>query len=292
MRKQISIVTAPLAVGNGLAGVETLPCALLAAGLAERLGTTRIVQAEGALLAKTVDRDAGFAEPDKVVAFLKETAGRIDREIGSGGFPVVLGGDCTILVGCLAAARRHASRGLLFVDAHTDFNSPGAPDYETASMDLAIVTGRGPLSLSQIDGPAPLVEDRNVVAFGFRDEAMITSVGGRVPRNTEILCLSLGDVRSRGFGNAARKALKRVTETGAPFWLHLDADAIDDAVLSAVDYRLPGGLSAGEVVSLIRRATATGALIGMDVTILNPTLDWDGRETKLMVDLISAALKP
>ena len=65
---------------------------------------------------------------------------------------------------------------------------------------------------------------------------------------------------------------------------------LHDDVMSAVDYRLPDGLSVGEVVETIRRAMKTGRVRGVNVTIYNPTLDWDGSQAKLLVDLLGAAL--
>ena len=87
-----------------------------------------------------------------------------------GEFPVVLGGDCSILLGNLLALKRRGRYGLLFIDGHADFYNPEAnPNGEAASMDLAFATGRGPDVLTNIEGRRPLVNDEDVVAFGYRD---------------------------------------------------------------------------------------------------------------------------
>ena len=85
-------------------------------------------------------------------------------------FPVLLGGDCSILLGSTLALRRRGRYGLLFIDGHADFYQPEAnPNGEAASMDLAFATGRGPELLTNLEGLRPLVRDEDVVAFGFRD---------------------------------------------------------------------------------------------------------------------------
>ncbi len=223
--------------------------------------------------------------------FLLKLADAVEATCRTRQFPVVVGGDCTILLGCLAGAKRLGDLGLLFLDGHTDFNTPGYPDNETASMDLYLATGRGPEILSRIAGDAPLVADRNVVCLGYRDEAYVAAAGGNSPKGTEMTLLPLASVRSSGFGNTVARALDRLCDGGGEFWLHFDVDALDDAVMPQVDYRMPDGLSAGECAAVIRRARATGRLRGLDVTIYNPTLDWDGSGARLLVGLLGAALK-
>jgi arginase len=203
---------------------------------------------------------------------------------------VVIGGDCTILLGCLAGAKRLGDLGLLFLDGHTDFNKPGFPDNETASMDLYLATGRGPEILSRIAGDAPLVVDSNVVCLGYRDEIYLDAARRNSPVGTEITCLPLQQVRTAGFGNTVDRALDRLYADDRDFWLHFDVDALHDDVMPAVDYRMPDGLSVGEVVEIIRRARRTGRVRGMNVTIYNPTLDWDGHSARLLIELLAAAL--
>ena len=85
-------------------------------------------------------------------------------------FPLILGGDCSILLGAMLALRRRGRFGLLFIDGHADFYQPEAnPNGEAASMDLAFATGHGPGLLADLEGRGPLVRSEDTVAFGFRD---------------------------------------------------------------------------------------------------------------------------
>ena len=149
--------------------------------------------------------------------------------------------------------------------------------------------------MSDFGGGVPLVDDGNVVCLGYRtgDQPYTGTEGAQIalsPIDTDILCLPLEHIRKRGFGNTLDKALKRLCDNGREFWLHFDVDALQDDVFPAVDYRLHDGLSVGEVVAAIRRAVKTGGVRGVNVTIFNPTLDWDGSQAKLLVNLLGAAL--
>jgi arginase len=74
-------------------------------------------------------------------------------------------------------------------------------------------------------------------------------------------------------------------------WLHLDADCLDDELMPAVDWRLDGGLSDTEVVSLARPLVQRGLITGMDVTIYNPSLDSDELAAgRVLVDVLAAIL--
>jgi arginase len=101
-----------------------------------------------------------------------------------GEFPVVLGGDCSIMLGCLLALRRRGRHGLLFLDGHADFYQPEAePDGEAASMELALATGRGPVVVTDLEGRRPLVRDEDVVVLGRRDAECLLGLSAFCQRN-------------------------------------------------------------------------------------------------------------
>ena len=195
-----------------------------------------------------------------------------------GHFPVVLGGDCSILIGCMLALRRLGQYGLFFIDGHADFYQPEAePNGEVASMELALVSGRGPDVLADLDGLKPLVQDEDIVAFGYRDTEEQRAHGSQDVRETAIHTFDLAQVRALGSATAAQQALERLQKNQLDgFWIHLDADVLDDGLMPAVDYRLPGGLQWDELSALLRILMASGQAVGITVTIFNPRLDPDG----------------
>ncbi|MFI1652349.1 arginase family protein [Streptomyces avidinii] len=276
MRKP-AIVEAPSVLGLRPSGVQDLPAALLGAGLAERLGAVRAGRVEATAYDPRRDGSTGVLNPLGIARYSLALADAVGSVLDGGFFPVVLGGDCSILLGNLLCLRRRGRYGLLFLDGHTDFYQPAAePTGEAASMELALATGRGPRLLADLEGRGPLVRDEDVVAFGFRD-ACESAGAGMQPLPPGLLAVDLEGVRAAGAGAAARRAIERLGDGGsAGFWVHLDVDVLDDALMPAVDYRIPGGLTWPELESVLRIALADERAVGLDVTIFNPRLDPDG----------------
>jgi len=211
----------------------------------------------------------------------------------------VLGGDCSILLGNLLALRRRGRYGLLFLDGHADFYQPEAePNGEAASMDLALATGRGPELLTNIEGRSPLVRDEDVVVLGRRDAAQAEEHGSQRIEDTPIEMMDLADVRAIGARAAAGRAIERLSSPALQgFWIHLDADVLDDAVMPAVDYRMADGLSWDELATILRACAdsvgegGVGRAVGIDITVFNPSLDRDGSIAKHLVATLTRALK-
>ena len=235
------IVQAPSHLGLRAAGVEGLPEALLAAGLAERVGARRGTRLAPPTFDPTIDAATGLLNPHGLRDHAAQLADAVGAVLDQGTFPIVLGGDCTILLGITLALRRRGRYGLLFLDGHADFYQPEAePTGEAASMELALITGRGPDLVTDLEGRRPLLRDEDVVVFGFRDADHAAAEGSR-PLAPTIHAIDLPSVRERGAERAARDALAHLERAGGPagFWVHLDVDVLDDAIMPAVDYHSP-----------------------------------------------------
>ena len=152
MGKKIRIIEAPLSAGVGLAGVELMAKSLREAGLRDAVGAVSCEAMSEPFLVTAVDPDTSLPDPQAVRKFLLEVADKVAEGCRADHMPLVVGGDCTILLGCLAGAKRHGDLGLLFIDGHTDFHPPGRGMTETASMELYLATGRGPEVLSNLEG--------------------------------------------------------------------------------------------------------------------------------------------
>ena len=209
-----------------------------------------------------------------------------------GKFPLVLGGDCSNIIGIMLALRRAGRFGLVFIDGHADFYQPEAePSGEVASMDLAIVSGRGPTVLTDIEGLKPLVRDADIVAFGFRDAEQQREYGSQDIRETAIHVFEFSEVRELGAAIAAEQAVGILRRSGVNgFWIHLDVDVLDDAIMPAVDYRLPGGMSWDELSATLQVLIPTRQAVGLNVGIFNPVLDEDGAIARGLVSCLVAGL--
>ncbi|HEY0705668.1 MAG TPA: arginase family protein [Polyangia bacterium] len=269
-----AIVEAPSNLGLRPTGVETLPAALLRVGLQHGLAARHAARVEAPPYDPKRDRETRLLNPHGIAAYAVSLANAVSAVMEQGQPPVVLGGDCSIILGPMLALRRRGRFGLLFVDGHTDYYQPEANvNGEAASSELALATGRGPACLTELEGFRPLVRPEDVVALGRRDQEEAARFGSDEPP-PELMVLDLAEIRRNSIDAALAKALAHLQRDElAGFWLHVDADVLDDAILPAVEYRLPGGLSFAELETVLRTARATGRMMGFDVTVLNPKLD-------------------
>jgi arginase len=291
--KSFAIVEAPSVLGLFPRGVETLPDALLGAGLAERLGARRAGRVAPPAYDPERDPETLLLNPRGLADYAVALADAVGAVVDRGEFPVVLGGDCSILLGNLLALRRRGRYGLLFLDGHADFYQAEAePNGEAASMELALVTGRGPAVVTDLEGRGPLVRDEDIMVLGRRDAADAEAHGSQRIEDTAIAMTDLEAVRAAGIEAAAARAIEHLAKRGLDgVWIHLDTDVLDDAVMPAVDYRMPGGLSWDELATLLCAAVSGGA-IGINVTIFNPKLDGDGSIARALVDTLARGIRP
>ncbi len=238
------------------------------------------------------DKATLLLNPRSIRSYSLQLAQAVVSVLQKNQFPLVLGGDCSILIGNLLALRRLGKYGLFFIDGHADFYQPEAsPTGEVADMDLAIVSGRGPDILTDIDGLKPLVQEKNVVLFGYRDAEEAAGYGSQDVRESDIYVLDFAEVRKLGIVKAASNALgKLLHEKIEGIWIHLDVDVSDDAVMPAVDYRMWGGLSLAELSELLKVLLESGRMVGMDITIFNPDLDKDSSIARKFVSSIVKGL--
>ena len=305
---QFTVIDAPSNLGLWPSGVESLGIALKSAGLMLQLGADYAGRLTPPSFSERRDSQTMIRNGEAIRTYSQQIAEAVAREIQNKHTPIVLGGDCSILIGAMLGVRRMGHYevlfvdgeadffyqpgryGLVFVDGHSDFYQPEIdPSGEVASMELAFITGRGPDVLANIDGLKPLVHDENVVVFGYRDQAQQDEEGSQDIRQTAIHSYPLERIRQTSFSEAVQQALSHL-ESLEGFWIHLDADVLDDAIMPAVDYRMPGGLQWDEMSTLLQCLVATGRMIGMTITIFNPTLDTDGRIAQQFVEAISQSL--
>ena len=286
-----AVLEAPSTLGLATEGVERLAGRLLDLGLAERIHARRAGRLAVPPKDPTPDPETGVLNATAIAAWSPKLADAVEAVLDAGEFPVVLGGDCTILVGSMLALRRRGRYGLLFIDGNADFFQPAAePNGEGASMDLAFVTSYGPSLLTDIEGRKPLVRPEDAVAFAYRDHKDQEEYGSQ-PLPAELKALDLPAVRERGVEAAAGEAVDHLTRAELDgFFIHLDADCLDDAIMPAVDFRVPGGLSWDELGAALRIALASGKAVGLEITIYNPRLDEDGSAGRGLADVVAAAL--
>jgi arginase len=289
--RSYAILEAPSTLGLSTDGVERLPDQLLDFGLAKRINARRAGRLAVPPKDSTPDPGTGILNAKAIAEWSPKLADAVEEMLDAGEFPVVLGGDCTIVLGSMLALRRRGRYGVLFIDGNADFFQPEAePNGEGASMDLAFVTGHGPTLLTDIEGRGPLVRPEDTVAFAYRDHKDQEEYGCQ-PLPGELKVIDLPAVRAMGIEAAARAAIDHLNRPELDgFFIHLDADCLDDAIMPAVDFRVPGGMSWDELRAALRVALASDKAAGLEVTIYNPRLDKDGSAGRGLAEVLVAAL--
>jgi arginase len=239
----------------------------------------------------------GVCHAAAIAAYSRRLADRVGAILDAGEFPVVLGGDCSVLLGSALAMHRRGETtggrvGLVFVDGHSDFRHPGNAAYvgAAAGENLALVTGRGQGDLAAIEGRRPYFRDSDVVVLGIRghDEYRLDlQAAGIVTRQVPAL-------RVEGPARTAQWARDQLADC-AGYWLHVDVDVLDPAVMPAVDAPEPGGIAFPELESLLAGLVGSPHCVGMEITVFDPDYDPDGAyAAELAATLVGglAALRP
>lgn len=205
--------------------------------------------------------------------------------LDGGGIPLVVGGDCTLLLGVFLGVPRGTR--LWFVDGHADFfDGETSQTGEAADMELAILTGHGPPGL--LTDAERFVAPGAVALLGHRPDELGPDTAMENARiDPAILALTALEIRTRGPLAVGEEVVRG---SAGPAWLHLDLDVLDERVLPTVSYPQPLGLDWGELVELLRPLAAAPALVGISVADLNPDLDPDGEHTRRTVVALAEIL--
>ena len=275
-------------------GVALAPAALRRAGLLARLAA--VVEAGdasdvdvGAMTPQRSPRSGLLAEQALLTA-IQHTREAVAAVHEFSSFPLVLGGDCPVMLGCLAATRdRYGSVGLVMVDGHEDGYPPRQSlTGEAADSELFLALGLPADGLpEELTTLTPLLHPGQVSLLGPRDEATIArdgvaSLRGTVPMHSDV------EVIVRGPSAVAAQAARDVQASAEHWWLHVDLDVLATKQLSAVDYPQPGGLTWPQLSELTAAVLAVPGCVGWTVAIYNPDLDRDARQAHRIVDYIAS----
>ena len=295
----VVVLGAPMESESLLEGVNLMPAALRAAGLDPALRAAGVAVADLgdldiAITEHVRDPATGILAYRQVYAATDLIRRSVPQLLDTPDIPLVVGGCCGILVGIVAALRERYSRvGLAFVDGHLDYyDGASAPVGALADMELSLLMGHGPRSLTAIVGEPPLAYATDTWVLGYRDHSIM--IGQSAPdahvELPDAHFVDDGGVRRHGPAEVGRIAAEALTERPGRFWLHVDLDVLSPAVMPAVDDLLPGGLSWEELTALLRPLVHCDALLGIDLTIYNPSRDPERRLAPRIVRLLADVL--
>jgi arginase len=285
----LSLIGVPANSSGTMDGVARAPAVLRERGLATALARHRGF-ADAGDLALPVPVPArgpsGLLAEDALVAMIGQVARAVGAARGRGRFPLLLGGDCPVILGALAALQaEHDRPGLLFVDGHEDAWPPRvSPTGEAADCELGLALRLFDTGLSrQLRAVLPRVDPADVAAVGPRDNGELAAAG------VASLDGQLGALIRPAELTAERYAAA-LASLPPPWWLHTDLDVLATAELAAVDYAQPGGLSWDQLAGLTATALAADGCAGWSVCIYNPDLDPGRDGADAIVSYISQAI--
>ena len=294
----IAIGNMHLDLGAGRRGVDMGPSAIHLAGLKEQLEA--LGHQVSHTFALTVPSQEMSAPGNPRARYLPEIvqvcsalADHVEEEMEAGRFPIVLGGDHSVAIGTVSGIARYWRKcgkriGVLWVDAHTDMNTPeSSPSGNIHGMPLAVLLGYGPKELVAIAGDQPALDARDVCVIGARD---VDAAERAIVKETGVRVYTMSELDDRGTAVCVNEALSRVTTGTAGVHLSFDLDGVDPQHAPGVGTAVPGGLSFRESHLICEKTAATGKLLGAEMVELNPVIDSENRTGKLAVWLLTSAL--
>ncbi len=294
----ISIVLAPSNLGlrplqaGHQPGTWQAPRTLMAANLAGATGAGEVLALERPAYAFEAQPDTHLRNGQSIRAFSMPLAKVVRDVLDRGRFPLVIGGDCSILLGALYGLRRAGGRGLVHVDGHSDFYQLDAHDTSSlgsvAGMDLALASGRGEALLTRWpEISAPLVCDEDIIQMGERESPVDRD---QIP-GSEIAQITAQHMLAEGIGSAASRAVAKLEAAGIRrAWLHVDLDVLDQDVMAAVDSPGSPGLDFAQLAALVHTLCASGRIAGADFAIYDPERDPGQRHAQPIVECIARGL--
>jgi len=293
-RQPVGIFGVPMDLGQDRRGVDMGPSAIRYARIEaclEDLGyrVTDLGNA-GVPIPETVVAETEVKHLAAVMRVCEEVSDRAATIVSEGMFPIFLGGDHAIAIGTVSGVARSASgdrTGVIWVDAHADFNTPEtSPSGNIHGMPLAAIMGRGHPELVGIGGPGASVRTEDVIIIGLRsvdveEKNLLREAGVRV--------YTMKDIDAYGAARVVRSAIKGLSHVDRVH-LSLDLDAVDPEVAPGVGTPVRGGLTYREAHLLMELVNEAGIISSLDVVEVNPILDIKNGTATLAVELVESLM--
>ena len=293
----VHLLGVPMDLGSGRRGVDMGPSAIRIAGVADRLTELghKVVD-EGDIVIKNMEELKVGHERARYLGEIARAAAviarKIERIMGLGHFPLVLGGDHSIAVGTVSGIAAHAQQqdqrvGLLWIDAHGDINTPEtSPSGNIHGMPLAALLGFGAGELTGVAGPPPKVHPANVALVGIRS---LDAGEKKRLKETGVQVHTMSDIDRHGVHRVMQKALARVTDGTDYVHVSFDLDAVDPTVAPGVGTPVKGGLDYREAHLIMEVLADAGVMTSLEMVEVNPILDQGNASAAFAVELVQSA---
>lgn len=290
----IGVIGIPYNVGWKGEGIDECPSALRNAGLIKQLDqVAETVVDLGDVKAELPPRDDAnpkLLNSHQVIAVCRSVASFVRNACEQGHFPLILGAEDSVIMGIMEGLQQGLgeSIGLIYLDAHGDFNIPETtPSGLIGGMDVAILTGRGPDSLTKIFGHKPQLREEQIAIFGVRD---LDPPEREMLNESKVHLYTMDKVRELGPERAMEQAIEELSQVARRIYVHVDIDVLDPSEIRALQMPVPGGLGLAECASSLRVVRQTGKLCGLAVMVFNAHKDPHGTEAAKLNRLIVESL--
>jgi len=232
-------------------------------------------------------KDRGPSRLKNLPHFIRgtEVLGDFCSKFQGAGLTVLLGGECSLVLGSLLGLKKRlgGKTGLVWMDAHGDFTPETTPSGYIGGMCLAFSCGRGPRLSRSIEDLRPLIAEDTLVHLGSR---ALEGLEEKSMMESEMELLGASQMRRDG-GAQALRAAKRLADRSDQLVLHVDLDVIDPEEIPAVNFPTPGGISLHYVSTLGRTLLRTEKLKAIEVASYNPERDPEHVSGKRVIELLS-----
>lgn len=293
---QIDLIGVPLDFGAGRRGVDMGPSAIRYAGLRQGLEALKHAVTDHGNIAVPVAETCEVGDPklkymEPIISVAQRLAERVAESMDSGHVPLVLGGDHSLALGSVMGAARRRKLGLIWLDAHGDFNThETTPSGNIHGMPLAAICGYGASALVTLGGDAPSgpkISPHNIAVVGARD---IDPEEKKLLRSSGVAVYSMESIDRLGINEVMHRAIEIACRGTDGIYLSLDLDGIDPMFAPGVGTPVPGGLTFREAHLAVELLAETRRLVGMDLVEVNPILDRTNMTAELAVQLALSAL--
>jgi arginase len=272
-------------------GVRLFPEALRKTNFADNTGITQTIQVPAPPYTMNIHAESKIRNAEAIADYSRTLASHVQEVVEQGMIPVVIGGDCSIVLGNALGLKNTGGRyGLFSIDGHTDYMLPEhSGTAGAAGMDLALVTGNGPAILSDIDKQGPYISEEFVFSYGNRelDEDYVAPI-----IDSNIHYYDLPAIREQGISRITADFLRMIGQNNLDgFWIHMDVDVLDNEIMPCVDSPQEDGLTYQELKQTLQPLLASPSFKGINITILDPTLDPHGAYITAFSAELSALLK-
>lgn len=289
--RTIRVIGVPMDLGQAQRGVDMGPSAIRYAGLAGRLEKLGYrINDVGNIEVAGRYSFAGHNRAERVSAIGEACARSYaagQEAIAAGELPIFLGGDHSIAIGTIGGVTHSEPVGLIWLDAHGDFNTPESSlSGNIHGMTLAVLLGEGYPELLAIGRPGPKLRPEQVVMLGVRD---LDPEEKRKLKASGVKVYTMRDIDERGVSAIMVEALAHLSAMPR-LHLSLDVDCLDPMMAPGVGTPSVGGLTYREAQLAMEIIADTGLLASLDIVEINPLLDARNRTAEIAVELTASVL--